>query len=304
MKAPHQFRRFVVFSNLFISFCAALLTAETIFLFGFSCNYHSYDILVFFGTLFVYTLHYFLKKELTVPDERQTWRKSNKWLFKYILAFSLAGTIVASAMLLEIISSIRFTAKIFFLFVLLLIGLLSVFYSHPTKLLRDQSLRKFGKFKLLYLSLIWTVTTGLVPLLLMHGENGLKINFLHVSIFLFHRLIFIGSIAFLFNIYDYHEDKESNTNTFAVSWGQKRSLVVGKWFFLFLNLAASVVFIISFGATTVFFLIAVFIPVVVVYWLYGKFDPAEPESSFVLRYDGLMIIKALLLIFATVISKN
>jgi len=302
LKALQKFRRFIVFSNLFISLCAALLTAETLFLFRFPVSYHLFDLFVFSGTLFVYSLHYLLKKDLAVPDERQTWRKGNRQLFRYILFFSFTGVILTSLLLFQEIPNKSLATKTGILFILALIGLFSVFYSHPTRLLGNKSLRRFGKFKLLYLSLIWTVTTGLIPLLFR--ENDLKIDYLHIIVFAVHRLIFIGSIAFLFNIYDYHEDKESNTNTFAVSWGQKRSLVVGKWFFLFLNLAASVVFIISFGATTVFFLIAVFIPVVVVYWLYGKFDPAEPESSFVLRYDGLMIIKALLLIFATVISKN
>lgn len=301
MKALQKFRRFIVFSNLFISLCAALLTAETLFLFRFPVSYHLFDLFVFSGTLFVYSLHYLLKKDLAVPDERQTWRKGNRQLFRYILFFSFSGVILTSLLLFQEIPNKSLATRTGILFILALIGLFSVFYSHPTRLLGNKSLRRFGKFKLLYLSLIWTVTTGLIPLLFR--ENDLKIDYLHIIVFAVHRLIFIGSIAFLFNIYDYDEDKESGTNTFAVSWGQKRSLNIGKWSFLMLNLAASALFILFAGNITTIFTIAVLIPSVSVFFLYENFDPAEHESSFVLRHDGLIFIKALLLIFASIMSK-
>lgn len=303
MKALQKFKRFVVFSNLFISLCAAFLTAETLFLFRFPVSYHLFGLFVFSGTLFVYSLHYLLKKDMAVPDERQTWRQSNKWLFGYIIFFSLAGTLSISIFLFKIIFSSNLITSIELFFILALIGLLSVIYSHPIKLLKDQSLRKFGRFKLLYLSLIWTATTGLVPFLLLQGSNSQYIDNFQITVFAVHRLFFIGSVAFLFNIYDYYEDKECGTNTFAVSWGQKRSLIIGKWSFLTLNLFATVVFIISFRITSVIIPMAMLIPSVAVFLFYENFDPDEPESSFVLRHDGLIIIKALLLIFAYEISK-
>lgn len=304
MKLRQQFCKFIVFSNIFISICATLLTAETLVFWNFPPWLYWYAAFVFSGTLFIYTLHYFLKKELPLNDERQIWRNRNKSLFKAIIIISLGGIFLTCIRLYQLFHSSSPETGAFGLITLAILGLLSVAYSHPSMLLKGHSVRKFGKVKLLYLSLIWTVTTGLVPFLAFNQGSIIQVNALQLSIFIIHRLIFIASIAFLFNIYDYIEDKETGTRTFAVYFGQKKSIQFGKWLFLVLNFITSAVFIFAFKGTTIYITLAVILPVVSVFILYQKFNPAETESSFVLRHDGLMIIKALLLIFATVISKN
>ena len=299
-----KFIRFTIFSNLFISLSAALFTSETITFFNLPYWLHWLSGFVFGGTLLVYTLHYMLKKELPVADERQLWRKKHKSFFKFFLIFSILCITWFAIQLYHHFPPDKQGVIYSIIFAFGAIGILSLIYSHPFSKSNGRSLRKYGKLKLLYLSVIWTATTGLIPFLFLPEENIVPKITLQITAFLLHRLLFIASIAFLFNIYDYGEDKEAGINTFAVSWGKDKSLNIGKWLFLFLNLSASVFFILSFEITSALYILAVFIPCAAVYLLYKRFDSAETESSFVLRHDGLMIIKVLLLIFATVISKK
>ena len=59
-----------------------------------------------------------------------------------------------------------------------------------------------------------------------------------------------------------------------------------------------------FGVYQPAFFAAVILPAILLFFAFHNFRFSTEEAPFVLRYDGLMIIKALLLIFAVAISSN
>jgi 4-hydroxybenzoate polyprenyltransferase len=146
------------------------------------------------------------------------------------------------------------------------------------------------------LSFIWSFTTVVLPVLMWPGED--VTGTIQLSVLFFHRAFFIAALSVLFNINDYDEDKKDGIRTIAVIAGPSKTLKYGKWIMIIVNISASLLLIHFFRLYQLFYYAAIFIPVVLLFFLYLFFKPGTDEASFAARYDGLMIVKALLLIFA------
>ena len=116
--------------------------------------------------------------------------------------------------------------------------------------------------------------------------------------FLYHRFFFIAALSLLFNINDYAEDKKDGIKTIAVLIGPVKSLRYGKWVMTVLNVAAAFLLWYYFELLHPIYFAALLLPVVLLFLLFHRFLALKDEALFVIRYDGLMIVKALLLIFA------
>ncbi|MBK8952939.1 MAG: UbiA family prenyltransferase [Chitinophagaceae bacterium] len=184
-----------------------------------------------------------------------------------------------------------------------IIGILSIAYSHTFSLLGIKAIRHKGKIKLLYLSAVWTFTTAVMPVLFNMGQTYSLFQ-LQFIFFTLHRFIFIAALSFIFNIYDISEDKENNISTFAVMAGQQKSLMTGKWLFTLLYICLSITLLLTLSSVYFFIILAILLPAPIIYFAYNNFNSRMPESTFALLYDGLMIVKALLLIFAVTVSKH
>ena len=293
-----QLLHFIVYSNLFIAACAFILTLETFVLFGLPSSLNWYLLLIFLSTVFVYSLHYFEKSKKEKTDHRLEWCRKNKKLLLAIivLSFILITGGVAWHYQMIFIKDGHFNYSNLAWFIV--IPLLALAYSYPLTPWNKKSLRQIGWLKMASLSFIWSFTTVVLPVLMLPGSSYTKMNDSNLLILFFHRFIFIASLGFLFNINDYEEDKKDGIKTIAVLLGPEKSLQRGKWIVLFLNIAMSLLLWYSFDLRSFALISAMLIPVIFLFVVYQTFSFQKDEASFVIRHDGLMILKALLLIFA------
>jgi 4-hydroxybenzoate polyprenyltransferase len=275
--------------NFFIAACAASLVIETAHLFKLLPGIYWFALLVFCCTANIYTFHYYQKIPKQKQDERTELYRKNKNLVIFLL---VAGCITISFLLITH-RNVLFTAKT--IFWILLIPIISIGYSFPF-LPGKKSLRHIGWLKLPLLSFVWSFTTVMLPALF--SENK-EINPAQLWILFFHRFFFIATLAVLFNIRDYDEDKRDGVITPAVKLGPAKILFAGKWLMSMLNLAMSILLCRFFNLHSPLQYAAVLIPVIVLFCFFHFFRPAKNELQFSFLHDGLIPVKVLLLIFAT-----
>lgn len=289
---------FIVYSNSFIALCALALTYETFCLLHLPKTLNWYLLLIFLCTVFVYSLHYFVKARKEKKDSRLDWCRRNRSLLLTIIIFSFilitGGVIWHYKMIFLKNGYFNYGNLAWFIF----IPLLAMGYSYPLIPWNKKSLRQVGWLKMASLSFIWSFTTVVLPILMHPDKDEMGNSTLLVAVLFIHRFFFIASLGFLFNINDYEEDKQDGIKTIAVLLGPQKSLQNGKWVVLALNTAASIILWYYLNIREIAYIIALLIPVSLLFFLYYRFSKQSDEAWFVIRYDGLMILKALLLIFA------
>jgi 4-hydroxybenzoate polyprenyltransferase len=305
MVATHQFKRslsFLVYSNLFIAACALALCAETFLLLQLPPSIDWFLLLLPLSTLFVYGLHYFRKTGKSQSDARLDWCRKNKLVLLFLLAASGIGVAAAVVYYRKEIFLINGNLNYINLFFFLVIPLLSLGYSHPFIPRMKKGIRQVGWLKLVLLSFIWSFTTTLLPVLMINNQEVLPHTFLQLSILFLHRFFFVAGLCVLFNINDVKEDEADGVKTIAVMLGPEKTLARGKWLFFLLNTIFAILLLAVFTLYYPLFYIAVSIPVALVFLQFRYFKTGTNEADFVLRTDGLMIVQALLLIFALLIT--
>ena len=293
-----RFLDFIVYSNLFIAACALALTYESFCMLRLPSSLNWYLLLIFLCTVFVYSLHYFVKSKKEKSDSRLEWCRKNNWILPVIILLSFVfitgGVIWHYKMIFIKDGHFNYPNLAWFI----IIPLLALGYSYPLNPWNKKSLRQVGWLKMASLSFIWSFTTVVLPVLMLPGSNEVENNYSLVAILFIHRFFFIASLGFLFNINDYEEDKKDGINTIVVMLGPEKSLQTGKWVVLLLNIVSSVLLFYYFNLDRIAYISALLIPVILLFVLYQAFSTSKNEIDFVIRHDGLMILKALLLIFA------
>lgn len=285
---------FLVFSNIFISVCAAILTAETFIVFNTNPVYW-FIALIFVCTQVIYSFHYLAKCKSAKTDQRLEWTRKNK---KILVAVTCCGLTIAALIILTHIPAFIFKEKQLSstkILLAVLIPVLALSYSHRLLPGIKQSIRQLGWLKPVHLSFIWAFTTVVLPLIFLFPGSIFNTG---VGILLLQHFIFILSLAFLFNINDMEEDKVDGLNTFAVVYGPEISLQYGKWMMVFANSMTSFLLINYFHLHQAITIICIYAPVLVLYYLYNRFKVSADDAMFTIRYDGMMVLKAAMLIFA------
>ena len=294
----NSFARWFIYSNLFIACCALALTYESFLLLHLPHSLNWYPLLVFLCTIFIYCLHYFVKLKKNKTDDRSLWCRQNKTLLLWLIILSFVliagGVIYHFKSIFGLPGHFNYANLIWFV----VIPLLALGYSYPFIPWNKKSLRQIGWLKMALLSFIWSFTTVALPVLMMQKQVDLYSKKSFVIVVFIHRFVFIAALSFLFNIRDREEDSRENINTIAVILGQTKSLNYGKWFMTSLNIFATYLLLRYFHLQNIIYYVAAFIPVVLLFFLFHRFSPQKNIAMFILKNDGLMIIKALLLIFA------
>lgn len=207
---------FLINSNIYISFAAALLAFETQIQLGMKPQLHPYVFIIFFATLFEYNIHRLILV-LTNKDglnhDRHSWIKKNPEQFYFVVFFSIIG-FLASILL----------AKVQVLFALAPIGLLTIFYSLPffKKIKYVFRLREIPFLKIFLISFVWSVVTILLPII----QSNITYDKGHILLMLIERFIFVFAITIPFDIRDISDDRVSGLKTIPILIGQKKSIAV------------------------------------------------------------------------------
>ncbi len=276
------------YCNFFIAFCAASLVYETGILLHLFPGTHWYAVLVFWCTLNIYTFHYYIKSRKPYIDKRLQWYREHKTL---ILSLLFSGGFVITYLIISHFNILFSGRNIFWSF---LIPVLSIAYSFPF-LANGKALRHIGWLKLPLLSFVWSFTTVLLPVFFSETST---INQSQIFVLFVNRFVFIMALAMLFNVRDYEEDKKDKVITPVVAYGQEKVLLYGKWLMTFINLITALLVCRYFNFHFTIQYVAVIIPVVLLFLLFHYFRFSRNEIEFSILHDGLMPVKALLLIFA------
>jgi hypothetical protein len=290
-------RSFIVYSNLFIAFCAIALTAEAFVLFDIPFRFYWMLAVIGCSTFLVYTLHYLIKSNTAKVDDRLDWVRHHTPL---IYATS-ASAIICLIVLIYQHHTVFFLYKgrLHFLKILafIVIPFLSISYSHKILPGNYKTIREWGGFKSFYLAAFWTVCTGILPLAFIMPSLAFLSSPALLSYTLL-QLVCLWWLCVIFNIKDYVEDKQDGLKTFGSSLVIGALLRYGKWMALITIIVPFLFFCITYKATSSLFII-VGVVLLFFYWFaLHRYQPKQRLVDFAIQYDGLIIVKAALLIFA------
>ncbi len=173
----------VVTEHLFISARPPVLTALNAFVFG--------------ATLLVYNAHYLVKKSAPATSDRFRWSATHKPIH-YV--FLLIGVLLCA------LSFPRLPAPVLYAFAPL--GILSFAYSLPLlPFARKKRLKDFGWLKIIILTTVWTIVTGILPFL------AWRLNPADYPYEILLRFSFMLTLCIAFDIRDAQTDLDHGIHT-------------------------------------------------------------------------------------------
>lgn len=218
-----------IFSNIFLSVGAVLLTVSAQVQLGMKPHWQPYLLLIFFATLFEYNRNrlielFFYKEELN--------SKKRKWILKNRKKLLFVAIISAALLLFAV-----FTTKPQVLFVFIFLGILTFLYSMPVSGNKSYlfKLRDVPYLKIFLIAFVWSALTVFLPAI-QAGEEILNVQ---VELLFAERFFFIFAITIPFDIRDMQVDRDAGLKTIPLLVNQKKALTLS-YLSLFISLIISV----------------------------------------------------------------
>jgi 4-hydroxybenzoate polyprenyltransferase len=283
---------FLLFSNVFMSLCAVAQGLLTFYLVGSKPVYPVLGLL-FTSTLGIYNFCILISKPKY--PERSSYHRI-RWFFSHY-RLMVTFTIVSLLSLIPLFFLITTGSKILLIF----LAILSFGYSLPLFTVGEQKfgLRNIPGLKLFMITLVWTMSCVLLPILESQAMHLETISMRDITILIAKRFLFIGALAIPFDIRDLFEDKQSGLKTIAVAWGEKNA-----YLFCQILLAGYVVLLFLFrnnGFTTDFW--ALTLSVILTGWLIFKSKWKKNEYYYFFYIDGVLVIQYLFVIAFNQVSR-
>ncbi len=209
-------RKFIdslVYSNIFIGICAVALTLTNQLSVESAIRFDKSLCFVFFSTVFAYSLLKFRNTSDITYTTHHRWAADNSQLSKNILLISL---IASGLFFFQLENKVKLTVAILAAFTAFY-GFIDIPFTQPKRKLRD-----FGLLKTLFVAVVWSVTTLMVPLGDAYIENDMMI-FLLVR-----RFLFILALTIPFEIKDMSGDKEHNLKTISLTFGVSNTKLISQ----------------------------------------------------------------------------
>ena len=266
---------FFLFSSLFIALCAVIMVWQTYYLFDLP-TYYPFVFFVFFGSLCSYNFHWYLTPGLYGGSYRTHWSVRNKNLHLVLFVIGFFGCAWYCVRLLEYWPWLMATAFITFL------------YSAPKiPFTIFAHLKKIAIGKTIFLALVWTHITAVLPLLLQDIDWQTQ-HFL----FAVNRFFLIYPICILFDYRDRDEDKKEGIKSMITLFSEQG---VNRLFYV----CIAVFIITSMGLYLTGMplgnSIALFIPGLIVMLVYDHSKRITSDYYYYFFLDGLMMFSAILL---------
>jgi 4-hydroxybenzoate polyprenyltransferase len=276
---------FLLFSNVFMSLCAVAQGLLTFYLIGSKPVYPVIGLL-FISTLGIYNFCILISKP--VQPDKSPYRRIRWFFAHYRLMVTI--TIVSILALIPLFFLVSLSSKILLIF----LAVLSFAYGLPLFSIGDKKfgLRNIPGLKLLLITLVWTMSIVLLPVLEAQAAHLATISLRDTTILIAKRFLFIGALAIPFDIRDLFEDKQLGLKTIAVAWGEKnaylfcQALLVGYMILLFLFRNK--------GFDTDFF--ALSLSIVLTGWLIFRSKWEKNEYYYFFFLDGVLILQYLFVV--------
>jgi 4-hydroxybenzoate polyprenyltransferase len=286
------FIHLIVFSNFFVSLCVAALTYRTFLYFNFPPS-NALLVLVFSATFFIYNFQRLVRMNQKEIDEVNIGFRM-KWVYKN--KQPIIFTIVIAAIII-IVSLFYINIKT--IMVLAIMGLFSVVYvvrfiPYNKKWL---ALRDIPFLKIFVIAFVWTLVTGLLPLV----NNIEQIN-LHYILFLIKQFLFVVAITIPFDIRDMKYDIEKGIKTLPLALGIKYTILLGVLLLLGFIAIASYEFLV-FQSITMSLWMAEIITILLAAVLLLLSKKQQPELFYSLIIEGTSLLLAITVI-ANVVKQS
>jgi 4-hydroxybenzoate polyprenyltransferase len=273
---------FLLFSNVFMSLCAV---AQALLTFSIVDSKPVYPVvgLLFTATLGIYNFSILLSK----PPERSSYRRV-RWFFAHY-RLMVTFTIVSLLSLIPLFFLLSMESKILLVF----LAILSFGYGLPLFSIGDQKfgLRNIPGLKAFLITLVWTLSCVLVPILEAQDQHLTDISLRDTMIILAKRFLFIAALTVPFDIRDLFQDRKLGLKTVAVVWGEKNAylfcqvLLIGYITLLFLLRKNG--FNVDFFALT--------LTAILTGWLIFRSKWEKNEYYYFFYLDGVLILQYLIL---------
>ena len=271
-----------------MSVCAVAQALVTFHLIG-SAPLYTVLALLFTSTLGIYNFCILLSKPnrpFLSPYVRIRWFFSH---YRLMVTF----TIVCILSLVPLFFLISIESRILLIF----LAIISFTYSLPIFSVGDQkfSLRNIPGLKPFLITLVWTMSTVLLPILEAQDLHLTSISMRDTTILIAKRFLFIGALTVPFDIRDLFEDNKLGVRTLPVIWGEKRAyllcqILLGGYIvllFLFRNNGFNLDFW-ALSATAV-----------LAGWLIFKSKWEKNEYYYFFYMDGVLILQYIVLLIFT-----
>lgn len=271
---------FLLFSNIFMSLCAVAQALVTFRLID-SKPVYSVIGLLFTSTLGIYNFSILLSKP---KHPKRSPYKRVRWFFAHY-RLMVTFTMISLLSLIPLFFLLSMESRILLIF----LSVLSFCYSLPIFTVGDQKfgLRNIPGLKTFLISLVWTMSCVLLPVLEAQDLHLADISMRDITLMIAKRFLFIFALAIPFDIRDLFSDRQAGLKTIPVAWGEKNAylfcqvLLAGYivLLFLFRNNGFSLDF---FGLTTTALLMG---------WLIFKSKWEKNEYYYFFYMDGVLILQ-------------
>ncbi len=275
---------FLLFSNLFIAFCAVAQTLVTYQLLKVPIDKYVL-MFVFCSTLLVYNLSMLLAK----PKEPQksAFRRV-RWIFSHH-RLNISITLIAALCLIPIgLWHLNIQSQLLMGF----IGILALGYNFPFLKLNDKKigLRNLPGIKLFLIAFVWSASCVLLPIVQIEGTYGISISLNETLLLVAKRFLFICAITIPFDIRDLYQDKLYELKTIPVMLGEKKA-----WIFCQALLALYMILLILFTKDINLDVIGLALTIFLTGWLIFKSNLKRNEYYYFFFLDGTMILQFFIL---------
>lgn len=276
---------FLLFSNIFMGLCSVVQGLLTFYLIGAKTVYPVCGLL-FTSTLAIYNFSILISKPR--QPENSPYRRV-RWFFSHY-RLMVTITIVSVLSLVPLFFLISMSSKILMIF----LGVISFCYGLPLFSIGDKKfgLRNIPGLKLFLITLVWSMSIVLLPILEAQAAQQISISMRDATILIAKRFLFIAAVAIPFDIRDLFDDKQFGLKTIPVAWGEKNAylicqlLLVGYLVLLFLFKGN--------GFNTDF--LALTASVILTGWLIFRSKWEKDEYYYFFYLDGSLILQYIFVI--------
>lgn len=273
-----RFLDFFLFSSLFIAGCAVLMVHQVNMLFQPSHPSRHYLWFVFFSTICSYNFHWYFTPHAASENKRVLWTQRRKGLHLLLIIAGFIGAVLFFFQLTE------------YWFWIGISVLLTFLYSAPKLPVRFANfLKKIAIGKTIFLALVWTYVTSILPIILA-GQSWQPKHFLYCI----GRFFFIYAICIIFDFRDREQDKRDGIKSMITYFDESGINILFH--------SCMIVFLITtialyFYGFSLMFIIALLLPAVIVAGLFGYLKRNFSDYLYYFFLDGMMAFSALLTVF-------
>ena len=266
---------FFLFTSFFVAFCAVCMVYQTYYLFKVE-PYTNFIFFLFFGSICSYNFHWYLTPGIYGSSYKTQWSIRHKKIHLILFIIGLIGAGWFCFQLLQHWEWLLATAFITFL------------YSAPKiPYAPFNHLKKIAVGKTIFLALVWTHATAILPLVLSDVEWKNE----HF-IFAINRFFLIYPISILFDYRDRDNDRKEGIKSMITLFSEKK---IGRLFYSSLAIFFMTTIALYFAGIQFIYCIALLIPGIILTFTYSYSKNKTSDYYYYFILDGLMMLSAVLL---------